>query len=443
MAYSYKAYTGDGSNDIFQVTMPYIDKTHVSVLVDGVDTTFTWINDATIKLSSVPTNGATIKVKRDTPRDDRLVDFQNGTNFTEAELDKTATQMLYVVQEAYDYLVDGAGFAKDDHTHDWSVLLNAGGETIAEFAAGLDAASNITDMDAATTRGFYSWSGGCTGRPPVSGSYGFVEVREVFGDPDKVLQLAVTNGAFTTPFYHIRVGSSGVWSAWSHVNPSIGTGLAMSSSGVLSHDGTMLAYPTATSRFTLRDLLDVDTNGNLTKTASGNQIQLGVGNLDYDATIEGLRFVRTQLRINIASGVATCAWSVPMRSEFPLGLDDVILGASANMQPIPTDTFVGGNGVCVASSTDYILLDTDTVNSSYFTQRMAALAATKPTFNSTGVDVHNWNFWHLTTAVDGITRDYLAIRLYDSSGSRVYLSQLGDGWLYLDFWAVLPVHPLA
>ncbi len=45
----------DGSTDQFDVTFPYVNKTHVIVKLDGVATTaFTWLTDSRIQMNSMP-----------------------------------------------------------------------------------------------------------------------------------------------------------------------------------------------------------------------------------------------------------------------------------------------------------------------------------------------------------------------------------------------------
>ena len=98
-------YTASGSSTPLSVPFPFISKTHVSLYVDGIKTTaFSWINSSTITPSSIPTAGKILEVRRETPKDIRLVDFSDGSTLTEADLDTDSKQMLYIVQEAYDSL---------------------------------------------------------------------------------------------------------------------------------------------------------------------------------------------------------------------------------------------------------------------------------------------------------------------------------------------------
>jgi microcystin-dependent protein len=103
MAYSFAQYAGDGSNTIFSVPFPYLSKTHVIVSVNGVETTaFTWLTSASIQLTTAPSAGAVVDIRRKSSRDARLVDFQDASLLTEEILDQDANQHFYLAQEAFD-----------------------------------------------------------------------------------------------------------------------------------------------------------------------------------------------------------------------------------------------------------------------------------------------------------------------------------------------------
>lgn len=102
MALSSVEYTGDGSTQTFSLTFPYLSQDHVQVFIDGAeDTTFTWATSSSVTLTSVPSNGAVVKISRATPSTP-LVDFVDGSNLTEAYLDTATRQSLYVAEETKD-----------------------------------------------------------------------------------------------------------------------------------------------------------------------------------------------------------------------------------------------------------------------------------------------------------------------------------------------------
>ena len=119
MAESYKEYTPDGATQEFAVTFPYIDKSHVHVYVDGVeDTTFTWISSAIIQTTAMPGAGSSVVLRRETPDDERLVDYTNTSMLDEATLDRDSNQNFFNLQEALDELDNKIGYDPLAGTYD-------------------------------------------------------------------------------------------------------------------------------------------------------------------------------------------------------------------------------------------------------------------------------------------------------------------------------------
>lgn len=99
MALSYVEYEGDGSDTSFAVPFPYIDQSHVTVLVSDVETEFSWLTASTIEITPAPANGATVRIDRNTP-DELLVTFTGGNQLTQANLNLLARQSFYRSIEA-------------------------------------------------------------------------------------------------------------------------------------------------------------------------------------------------------------------------------------------------------------------------------------------------------------------------------------------------------
>lgn len=95
-------YTADGTTDIFPVTFPYLNKMHVKVRVGGGPALFKWLNSGQIQLLSKPSPGETVQVYRETPVDNRVVNYTNGAMLTEEELNNSAKQNFYISQELKD-----------------------------------------------------------------------------------------------------------------------------------------------------------------------------------------------------------------------------------------------------------------------------------------------------------------------------------------------------
>jgi hypothetical protein len=102
MPYSSQTYTADGTTSTYTVTFGYLSKGDVTVNVNGVPKTFTWPTDTSIKLDAVPSAGQVILISRVTPISNPAVDYIDGANLTEADLDKGVRQDLYAVQELTD-----------------------------------------------------------------------------------------------------------------------------------------------------------------------------------------------------------------------------------------------------------------------------------------------------------------------------------------------------
>ena len=108
-------YTADGTTPTFSFSFSYIAKSHVKAYVDNVeDTGITFPTDSSVTLSSTPSNGATVLIKRVTPTDARLVDFQDGSVLTSADLDQSADQNFNIAQETADNVDSKLGLDTDD-----------------------------------------------------------------------------------------------------------------------------------------------------------------------------------------------------------------------------------------------------------------------------------------------------------------------------------------
>lgn len=116
MANSKVFYTGNGSTRNYTVSFPFISRTHIQVRVNGflqyTPMQYMWTNDSTIQFVNAPVTDDAIEINRITPRDTRLVDFQDGAVLTEAELDLAHNQHFFIAQEIIDNYDDLLGDAK-------------------------------------------------------------------------------------------------------------------------------------------------------------------------------------------------------------------------------------------------------------------------------------------------------------------------------------------
>lgn len=103
MANSKVQYTADGSTQSFAVTFPFISRDHVNVEVDDATATFTWDSDSQITISSPTLSGSeTVVIFRTSSQASRLVDYVDGSNLSESDLDTDSKQAFYMAQEALD-----------------------------------------------------------------------------------------------------------------------------------------------------------------------------------------------------------------------------------------------------------------------------------------------------------------------------------------------------
>ena len=108
------SYTANGSNATFAITFAFLDSTHVKVFLDGVATTAFTVSGSNVIMNSNPANGVVVLIKRETPTDARLVDFQDGSVLTESDLDKSADQNFFIAQEINDESQSAMKLDNDD-----------------------------------------------------------------------------------------------------------------------------------------------------------------------------------------------------------------------------------------------------------------------------------------------------------------------------------------
>ena len=126
MAYATDTFTGDGSTVEFTLTFKFIQRNHVevyrvvtatkaktklTVIASGTPTgdQFVWVNDEKIKVGTAPTAAQQIEVVRDTPEDQQIVDWKDGSYIVASDLNTSDKQWLYGIQELEDQIdaIDG------------------------------------------------------------------------------------------------------------------------------------------------------------------------------------------------------------------------------------------------------------------------------------------------------------------------------------------------
>lgn len=197
MAYARVSYTGNGSTKIFTVPFPYIDPAHVEVRVGGVlktvATDYTWLTTSTIQFLTAPAAAKTIFLLRNTPKQDRLVNYQDAAVLREADLDLDSDQSFYIVQEA----LDAAENTQAIETFIGGVDYTAGVTTSLTLGAGDIEMSNLLVLfdAAAQQQTEYTLAGGVItfdSAIPV----GVLQVQVSFAVP---MSSGLINGSVTTP----------------------------------------------------------------------------------------------------------------------------------------------------------------------------------------------------------------------------------------------------
>lgn len=102
----------------FDLAIPYLDKNHIKVTLNGSTPFYEWVSDSRIRLTYQPTENSVVKIRRDTPISNALVEFQNGATLTKEELNTAVRQLLYKQQELddlYTGALDQAQVRLGDH----------------------------------------------------------------------------------------------------------------------------------------------------------------------------------------------------------------------------------------------------------------------------------------------------------------------------------------
>lgn len=106
MALSYITYTGDGSTRDFTFPFMYLDVGDIGVYVGATPVAFTLTNASAVKTTVAPSTGSVVRVRRMTSKLSVPVNFSDGSNLLERDLDLLGTWTLYQSQEAADVSAD-------------------------------------------------------------------------------------------------------------------------------------------------------------------------------------------------------------------------------------------------------------------------------------------------------------------------------------------------
>jgi len=187
-------YTGNGSTTTYSFTFPYLKTSDIKASLDGVDTTaFTLPNATTLQFNTAPTNGAKIKIFRQTSVDDLTATFYAGSAIKSEDLNDNFTQNLYKTQEV------GARFvSKLGSTMTGDLTMGAGTDIVFEGATddAHETTLTVTDPTADRTITFPN----VTGNVVTTGDTGTVATGMIAGDAvngDKIADNAINSEHYT------------------------------------------------------------------------------------------------------------------------------------------------------------------------------------------------------------------------------------------------------
>ena len=104
MAYSIQTAVSDGTLAVLDLSIKYMDKSHIQVyvddvLADGSAYSYVWLTDTRIQLVPAVANGSTLKILRKTLTDEMWHEFTQGARFSTASMDENFEQLLFLAQE--------------------------------------------------------------------------------------------------------------------------------------------------------------------------------------------------------------------------------------------------------------------------------------------------------------------------------------------------------
>lgn len=105
MANSLMQIISDGSLSTIPLTIKFFEQSHIKVFVNNVELpgggyTFTWTGATTLTITPAVAHGAEVSIRRKTPANEVLHDFQAGAVFSEVSVDENFRQELFLLQEA-------------------------------------------------------------------------------------------------------------------------------------------------------------------------------------------------------------------------------------------------------------------------------------------------------------------------------------------------------
>lgn len=152
MATTQNTYTGNGSTTNYSFTFEYIKQTDVKVTLDDVATTaFTFANATTLSFTTAPTNGAAIRIFRNTDITTLNATFFPGSAIKAEDLNSNFTQTHFATQETDNEVIDANTTADTAKVTANTALTNSNTAVTSANAAVSTANTADTNASAAVT----------------------------------------------------------------------------------------------------------------------------------------------------------------------------------------------------------------------------------------------------------------------------------------------------
>ena len=187
-------YTGNGSTTTYSFTFPYLKTSDIKASLDGVDTTaFTLPNATTLQFNTAPTNGAKIKIFRQTSVDNLTATFYAGSAIKSEDLNDNFTQNLYKTQEIGGRFISALGGTMTGN-------FNLGEDADITFEGATDNANETTITVADPTADRTITFPDVTGTVVTTGDTGTVATAMIAGDAvngTKIADNAINSEHYT------------------------------------------------------------------------------------------------------------------------------------------------------------------------------------------------------------------------------------------------------
>ena len=151
MPFAEDSYTGNGSTKEFNISFAYIEEGHIKVALNEVATTAFTVDTSTSPKKVVmntlasetstqtttgaPKSGVAVLVFRDTPLNNALVDYTDGSTLIADDLDKSNQQFLFLLQEQDDEQAANISHGLAGHDAKNDQIINVADPTAAQHAA--------------------------------------------------------------------------------------------------------------------------------------------------------------------------------------------------------------------------------------------------------------------------------------------------------------------